>query len=85
MAKKVIVSESMAKKLVMEGIITEGNIDDILKNQEFNKKVKDIAKDAIKNDKELEKQVKKIVAKSVDTLFRTLWQRSVFYQSEIQK
>lgn len=85
MAKKVIVSESMAKKLVMEGIITEGNIDDILKNQEFNKKVKDIAKDAIKNDKELEKQVKKIVAKSVDTLFKVLWQRSAFYQSEIQK
>lgn len=85
MAKKVIVSESMAKKLVMEGIITEGNIDDILKNQEFNKKVKDIAKDAIKNDKELEKQVKKIVAKSVDTLFKVLWQRSGFYQSEIQK
>ena len=75
----------MMKRLMTENIISESNVDDIIKNRDFEKKVKDIAKDAIKNDKELEKEVKKIVAKSVDTLFKTLWQRSNFYRDEILK
>ena len=35
--------------------------------------------------KDLEKKVKEIVAKSVNTLFRTLWQRHNFYEDEIRR
>ena len=35
--------------------------------------------------KEIEKQVKDLVAKSVNTLFKTLWQRRNFYEDEIKR
>jgi hypothetical protein len=46
-------------------------------------------KDALKNDssvnKDLEKKVRELVASSVNTLFRTLWQRRNFYEDEIKR
>lgn len=81
MSKKVIISESMFKKIVSEEIIAEG---DLTKND-----VKDIVKDTIKNDrqvkKDMEKTVRALVASSVNTLFRTLWQRRNFYEDEIKR
>lgn len=81
MSKKVIISESMLKRIVSEEIISEG---DLTKND-----VKDIVKDAFKNDrqlkKDIEKTVKALVASSVNTLFRTLWQRRNFYEDEIKR
>ena len=41
-------------------------------------------KNLIKNDKDLEKRVRAIVADAVNDLFRTLWQRRNFYDSEIR-
>ena len=35
--------------------------------------------------KDIEKQVKELVAQTVNTLFRTLWQRRNFYEDEIKK
>ena len=83
MAKKVIISESMAKRLVSEGIIVESGIDDIIKNRDFKKEVKDITVDIVKKDKDIEKEIKKIVAKSVENLFKTLWQRSQTWTNNI--
>lgn len=83
MAKKVIISESMAKRLVSEGIITESGVDDIVKNRDFKKEVRDITVDIVKKDKDIEKEIKKIVAKSVENLFKTLWQRSQTWTNNI--
>lgn len=81
MPKKVIITESMLKRLVTKEIIEEAELtkSDVTK----------IVKDAIKNDRELnkdiEKKVKSLVAATVNTLFRTLWQRRNFYEDEIKK
>lgn len=81
MPKKVIITESMLKRLVTKEIIKEAELSksDVTK----------IVKDAIKNDRELnkdiEKKVKSLVAATVNTLFRTLWQRRNFYEDEIKK
>lgn len=46
-------------------------------------------KDALKNDhsikSDMEKKVRALVATSVNTLFRTLWQRRNFYEDEIKR
>ena len=81
MSKKIIISEESLKELIRHDILQESGMSD----SELNSKVKSAVSDAIKNDKELEKKVKKIVANSVDTLFKTLWQRSNFYSNEILK
>lgn len=81
MGKKVIISESMFKKLLSEQIIEEG---DLTKAE-----VATMIRDSIKNDrdlnKQIEKKVKALVAASVNTLFKTLWQRRNFYEDEIKK
>lgn len=77
MAKKVIISESMFRKLLSE----ESNLSKT--------EVANIVKDLVKNDRqikgEMEKKVREIVAATVNTLFRTLWQRRNFYEDEIKK
>lgn len=81
MSKKIIISESMLKKIVSEEIINEGDL--------TKKDVSDIVKDTFKNDrqlkKDMEKVVRELVASSVNTLFRTLWQRRNFYEDEIKR
>ena len=81
MAKKVIINESMFTRLVCEQMLSES---DLTKAE-----VSNMIKDAIKNDKnsnkDIEKKVKALVAQTVNTLFRTLWQRRNFYEDEIKK
>lgn len=72
---KLIISESHANKILSTGIINE------ITDLEVDKKISK----AIKSDKDLEKKIKKIVANAVNILFKTLWQRSNFYENEIQK
>ncbi len=80
MAKKVIISESMFAKILANNLLEEANLskEDVTK----------IVKDSFKNDRELnknvEKKVKELVAKTINTLFRTLWQRRNFYEDEIK-
>jgi hypothetical protein len=78
MAKKIIISESTFRKSVEAQLLMEAG----LSKSDVEKIVKDTIKDR-QIEKDLEKKVKKIVAASVDTLFKTLWQRRNFYQSEI--
>ena len=79
--KKIIINESMLKRLLSEQIIEES---DLSKSD-----VEDIVKKTVKNDRELnkdiEKKVKALVATSVNTLLKTLWQRRNFYEDEIKK
>ena len=86
MAKKLILSESQFNQLVINKILTESNIDDVIKSRELERKIKDETISAVKNDKELEreleKKIKKIVAKSVSELFKVLWQKRAFYEND---
>ena len=81
MSKKVIISESTLKKIVANQLLAEA---------ELNKTdIVNIVRDTVKNDtqtkKDIEKKVKELVANSVNTLFKTLWQRRNFYEDEIKK
>ena len=77
--KKVIISESMAQKLIVEEIMSRADIAALADNKDF----KDAVNKALKNnrdaDKDLEKKVRKIVADSVKALFRGLWERNNFW------
>lgn len=81
MKKTVILNEEQIKRLVTEQIIEEGEL--------TKADVSKIVKDSFKNDRELNKQIEKkvkaLVAQTVNTLFRTLWQRRNFYEDEIKK
>lgn len=81
MGKKVIINENMLKRIIAEGIISESELSKT--------DVANIVKDTIKNDaqvkKDIEKKVKELVAGTVNTLFKTLWQRRNFYEDEIKK
>jgi hypothetical protein len=77
--KKVIISESMMQRLVIEEIMSKSDIASLADNRDF----KDAVNKALKNnkeaDRELEKKVRKIVADSVKVLFRGLWERNNFW------
>ena len=81
MSKKVIISESMFKKLVAEQVLNEAGLS--------KSEIVDAVKDALKNDRtiktDMEKKVREIVAASVNTLFKTLWQRRNFYEDDIKR
>lgn len=77
--KKIIISESQMKQLVMEEVMSKADIASLADNKDF----KDAIIKAMKNnrdaDKDLEKKVRKIVADSVKVLFRGLWERNNFW------
>lgn len=77
--KKIIISESQMKQLVMEEVMSKADIASLADNKDF----KDAIVKAMKNnrdaDKDLEKKVRKIVADSVKVLFRGLWERNNFW------
>ena len=69
---------------------TKKELDNLLMESNITKSdIEKIVKDVLKNDRtmrnDMEKQVKALVAASVNTLFRTLWQRRNFYEDEIKK
>lgn len=81
MSKKVIINEEMMQMLVANQILEENGIN--------KSDIVNAVKDALKNDSgiknDMEKKVRALVASSVNTLFRTLWQRRNFYEDEIKK
>lgn len=81
MSKKVIISEEMMNRIVENQILEANGIN----KEEIVAAVKDALKNdhGIKND--MEKKVRALVASSVNTLFRTLWQRRNFYEDEIKR
>lgn len=70
-------------------IINEFDYKRILIQEKVDKAVADAVSDALKNDrqvsKDLEKKIRAVVADSVNTLFKTLWQRRNFYEDEIKR
>lgn len=72
---KVLVTEEQMKKLVAE---------EFVKTCDLDKKVKAAIADAIRNDKNFEKRVKNIAADSIKTMYRILFQRSNFYDSDLR-
>ena len=86
MSKKIIIREDTFKSLMMEEYVNKTDIVSIVKNSpEMKRFIEDLSKDTLKNDKTIEKKVKEIVANAVNTLFKTLWQRSNFYEDEIKR
>ncbi len=81
MSKKVIINEDVMRMLVANQILEENSIN----RSDIVNAVKDVLKNdsSIKND--MEKKVRALVASSVNTLFRTLWQRRNFYEDEIKR
>ena len=84
-AKKVIITESMAQKLMVEQIISEADVSSIINSKDF----KDAVAKSLKNnqdfDREFEKKVRKIVADAVTSLFKGLWERNNFWTNLINK
>ena len=80
-SKKVIISESMFKRLVVESMLNEADMG----KSDIEKIVRDLLKNdrQVKND--MDKRVRELVAASVNKLFMTLWQRRNFYENEIKK
>ena len=80
-SKKVIISESMFKRLVVESMLNEAD----MSKSDIEKVVRDLLKNdrQVKND--MDKRVRELVAASVNKLFMTLWQRRNFYENEIKK
>ena len=70
-------------------IINESDYKRILIQEKVDKAVADAVSDALKNDrqvsKDLEKKIRAVVADSVNTLFKTLWQRRIFYEDDIKR
>lgn len=88
MARKLIITESMMNRLMVESVLSEANVSDVVNSTEFKTKIKDAVSDAIKNNKDvektIEKEVKKIIANSLSEVFKTLWQRKDFWQGMVK-
>lgn len=77
--KKVIVTESQMKQLMINEVISKSDIDSLTNNRDFKDAVLKVIKNNRDVDKDLEKKVRKIVADSVKVLFRGLWERNNFW------
>lgn len=77
--KKIIISESQMKQLVMEEVMSKANIASLADNKDFKDAIVKAMKNNREADKDLEKKVRKIVADSVKVLFRGLWERNNFW------
>ena len=77
--KKVIISESQMKQLMMEEVMSKADIASLADNKDFKEAVLKAIKNNRDADKDLEKKVRKIVADSVKVLFRGLWERNNFW------
>ena len=77
--KKIIISESQMKQLVMEEVMSKADIASLADNKDFKDAIVKAMKNNREADKDLEKKVRKIVADSVKVLFRGLWERNNFW------
>ena len=77
--KKIIISETQMKQLVMEEVMSKADIASLADNKDFKDAIVKAMKNNREADKDLEKKVRKIVADSVKVLFRGLWERNNFW------
>lgn len=83
--KKVIITESQMKQLVAEEFISKTDLSSIYNSREFKDAVNKAVKDNRDSDKDFEKNVRKIIADSINSLFRGMWERSGFWTNLINK
>lgn len=81
--KKVIITESQMKRLMINEVISRADIASLADNKDFKDAVYKAIKNNKDNDRDLEKKVRKIVADSVKVLFRGLWERNNFWSGLI--
>ena len=81
MSKKVIITEEMMKTIVENQILEANGVN----KEDIVSAVKDVLKNDYRVKGDLDKRVRELVATSVNTLFRTLWQRRNFYEDEIKR
>ncbi len=81
--KKVIITESQMKQLMINEVISRADIASLADNKDFKDAVYKAIKNSKDNDRDLEKKVRKIVADSVKVLFRGLWERNNFWSGLI--
>ena len=72
---------------MVDHIINESTISDVINSREFEKKVKSITKDSLKNDsdykKNIEKEIKKMISDALSNTFKTLWLRKDFWTNQM--
>ena len=71
------INEELNKTDIDKGIKT------YMDSAEFKSKIERIVKDRLKNEKELENKVVEITKNVITQLFKTLWTRRSFWQSNI--
>lgn len=77
--KKIIITESMAQRLIVEEIMSKADISSLLNSREFKDAVAKSLKDNSDYSRDFEKKVKKIVADAVKVLFKGMWERNNFW------
>ena len=83
--KKIIITESQMKQLVAEEFMSKTDLNSFLNSKDFKDAVVKAVKDDKSGERDFEKKVRKIVADSVNSLFRGLWERNSFWTSLINK
>ena len=81
--RKIIITESMAHRLIAEEALSKLDISALATNRDFKDAVAKALKDNNDFEKEFNKKVKKIVADAVKQLFKGLWERNNFWSGII--
>ena len=81
--KKIIITESMAERLVIEEIMSKTEMSSFLDSKDFKDAVVKTLKNNQDYEREFEKKVRKIVADATKNVFRGMWERSPFWSSLI--
>jgi len=79
---KELIRHKLNEELTKSDVKSE--ISNFLDSSEFRSKVTKIIKDRIKNDKDLEDKVVDITRNVMTQLYKTLWTRRSFWQSQLK-
>lgn len=79
---KELIKNRLDEELTKSDVKSE--ISKFLDSSEFKSKVSKIIKDKIKNDKDLEDKVVDITRNVMTQLYKTLWTRRSFWQSQLK-
>jgi hypothetical protein len=79
---KELIKHRLDEELTKSDVKSE--ISNFLDSSEFKSKVTRIIKDRIKNDKDLEDKVVDITRNVMTQLYKTLWTRRSFWQSQLK-
>ena len=81
MPRRIIVNESQFNQILAEENLTKADVKKIIKDEpEVGKKIDDYVK-----SKDFEKKVKSIAADVVKNLYKTLWTKHSFWDTDIRQ